>query len=167
MLLLLIYIFLPTQNCKANTSIDVLNNKTLSSDIAIKEGNIVMIFYTDTISSKTHNDMEIYNTSRLDDFIENTRKGKKDKIRIVKYAKDKTHMWVNKLDDLKYDGKNILDVAYDTYTNPNTFVPSEPFVFSEIIRKDYEYGLWYGVCNKDNYASLISFLKDSIMDNKQ
>ena len=128
-LLLFILVFIPIQNSKAYTITGTLNNKTLTSDIAIKDGNVVMISYTDSISSKTHNDMEIYNINKLDDFIKNMDKGKKDNIRIVEYGKNVTGTWVNKLFDLKYDGKKKIEIEYDSYSNPNEFIPSQPEIF--------------------------------------
>ena len=109
-----ISVFILTHNVKASKAIGGLNNETLSSDIAIKDGNIVMISYTDSVSSKTHNRMEIYNINRLDDFMENIDKGKKDKILIGEYGKNVTGTWVNKLFDLKYHGKKIIYIEYDS-----------------------------------------------------
>ncbi|MBU3161835.1 DUF4362 domain-containing protein [Clostridium frigoris] len=90
LLLLFILVFIPIQNSKAYSTTGTLNNKTLTSDIAIKDGDAVMIGYTDSVSSKTHNDMEIYNINKLDDFIKSTNIGKEDKIRIVEYENNVT-----------------------------------------------------------------------------
>lgn len=170
-LLLFISVFIPAQNFKAYNAIGALNNKNLSSDLAIKEGNIVMISYTDSVSIKTHNNMEIYNINRLDDFMKNTNKGKKDEIRIVEYVNDVTHTWVNKLYDLKYDGKKIIDVEYDTYSNPNKFIASQPEIFNKIIKRDYTDSISYRICyseNEDNdCGKLISFSKTSIVEKKK
>lgn len=172
-LLLFILVFIPMQNSKAYTTTGTLNNKTLSSDIAIKDGDVVMIGYTDSVSSKTHNDMEIYNISRLDDFMKNMDKGKKDNIRIVDYAKDITRTWINKLYELKYDGKKIIYIEYDTYSNPNVFIPSKPYIYNKIIKRDYPDSISYRICDSENEienddcAKLISFYKDSIIDNKE
>ena len=46
-------------------------------------------------------------------------------------------IWVNKLYDLKYDGKKIIDIEYDSYSNPNAFIPSQPEILSKIIKRDY------------------------------
>lgn len=167
-LLLFICIFTPTQNCSAYQIASVLNNKSLSSDKAIKAENVVMISYVDSVSSKTHNNMEIYNIYKLNDFMENVKKGKKDTVRIVKYVRNETGTWVNKLYDLNYNGKNILDIEYDVYSNPNFFIPSKPLVFYKVIKRDYINGTWYGICykegNNNDCASLISFYKSSIVD---
>jgi hypothetical protein len=169
-LILLISVFIPNQNCRAYNAIGALNNKTLNSDTAIKDGNIVMISYTDSVSSKTHNNMEIYNINRIDDFIKNINKGKKDKIRIVEYGKNVTGTWVNKLFDLKYDGKKIIDIEYDTYSNPNAFIPSQPEIFNKIIKRDYHDGISYRICysesENNDCGKLISFYKSSIIDKK-
>lgn len=164
--LIIICIFIPALSCKAYQFDKVLNNKSLNSDIAIKEGNIVMISYTDTVSSKTYNDMEIYNIKRLDDFMKNIDKGKKDDIRIVKYGKNDSGTWVNKLYDLNYDGNKIIYVEYDVYSNPDKFIPCEPAFFKNIIKIDYHDGLSYRICYSENKdcAYLISFYKSSIID---
>lgn len=170
-LLFLVFAFIPSLNCKARQTLEALNNNTLTSDKAIKSGNIVMISYLDKLSNISRNDMEIYNISRLNEFMENIKKGKKDKIRIVKYANSASGTWVNKLCDLKYDGKKIVDIEYDAYSNPNVFIPSQPLVFSKVIKRDYPDGIWYGICysekGKEECASLISFRKSSIVDIKE
>jgi hypothetical protein len=167
-LILFISVFITIQNSKAYNIIDKLNNKTLTSDIAINNGDVVMISFLDTASNKTHNDDEIYNISKLDKFIENVKKGKKDKVRIVKYGKSKNGAWVNKLFDIEYNGHKIMDIGYDVYTNPNAFIPVEK-TYSDIMEKrEYPDGLWYGLCTKngnDNSCySLISFRKSSIIN---
>jgi hypothetical protein len=170
-LLFFVSAFIASLNCKAQQTSDALNNNTITSDKAIKDGNIVMISYFDKLSNISHNDMEIYNFSRLDEFMENIKKGKKDKIRIVKYESSASGTWVNKLYDLKYDGKKIVDIEYDAYSNPNVFIPSQPLVFNKIIKRDYSDGIWYGICysekGKEECASLISFRKSSIVDIKE
>lgn len=166
-LILLISVFISNQNCETN-AIGELNNKTLSSDIAIKNGNIVMISYFDSVSNKTHNHTEIYNISKLDNFMENTKRDYKDKARIVEYVRNGTNTWVNKLFDLEYDGNKIVDTGYDTYSNPNAFIPSQK-VYSDFMEKrDYTDALWYGLCignpNDNSCYSLISFPKSSIVN---
>lgn len=152
---------------KSDNKTDVLNNKSLNSKKAISNGDIVEISSLDWVSSKTHNDTEIYNINKLDDFMENIKNGKKDAIRIVKYAYEGGSTWVNKLYDLEYNGKKIKYIVYDTYLNPNEFMPSEPSYYDKIIRRDYPNDLWYGICsvsNKgDDCATLISLNKISIV----
>ena len=172
LLLLYILVFIPIQNSKAYTTTGTLNNKTLTSDIAIKDGDVVMIGYSDSVSSKTHNDMEIYNINKLDDFIKSTNIGKEDKIRIVEYENNVTGTWVNKIYELNYDGKKIIDIEYDTYSNPNVFIPSQPYIFNKIIKKDYPDGISYRICGSkndenDDCGKLISFYKNSIVDKKE
>jgi hypothetical protein len=167
-IVLLISVFISIQNCKACNVIGELNNKTLSSDTAIKHGNIVMISYLDSVSGKTKNNHEMYNISKLDNFIENIKKGKKIKVRIVKYEKNKTGTWVNKLLDLEYDGHKIIDTEYDVYTNPNDFIPVEKTYSDFMKKREYTDGLWYGLCTRnasgESCYSLISFLKSSIVN---
>jgi hypothetical protein len=166
-LILFFSVSLYNQNCTAD-AITGLNNETLSSDTAIKEGNVVMIPYFDSVSDKNHNNTEIYNIGKLDNFIKNIKKGKKDKVRIVEYARNKTGTWVNKLFDLEYDGNKIADTEYDTYSNPNAFIPSQK-VYSDFMEKrDYTDNLWYGLgtghTNGKSCCPLISFPKSSIVN---
>lgn len=172
-LLLFILVFIPIQNFKAYDATGALNNKTLTSDIAIKDGDVVMISYTDSVSSKTHSDMEIYNINKLDDFMKNMDKRKKDNIRIVEYGKNVTGTWVNKLFELKYDGKKLIDIEYDTYSNPNAFIPSQPSIYNKIIKRNLPDTISYRICGSENEiksddcAKLISFYKSSIIDKKE
>lgn len=167
-LLLFICIFIPVLNCSAYQITSVLNNKSLSSNTAIKAEDVVMISYLDSVSSKTHNNMEIYNIDKLDAFMGNVKKGKKGTIRIVKYGRNETGIYVNKVYDLKCNGNNISDIEYDVYSNPNAFMPSKPLIFNKIIKKNYPDGIWYGICSTENNntscPSLISFYKSSIVD---
>lgn len=146
---------------------DVLNNKSLSPEKAINAGDIAEINYTKGISAKTHNHTEIYNISKLDNFMDNIINEKKDKIRIVKYASDNEHTWVNKLYDLDYDGRSIKIIVYDTYSDPNKFIPSEPSYSDRITKREYQYDLWYGSClagtEGHDCSTLMSFKKSSIV----
>ncbi|MCE5220613.1 MAG: DUF4362 domain-containing protein [Clostridium sp.] len=109
----------------------------------------------------------MYNINNLDDFMENIKNGKKDELRIVKYAYEGGRTWINKLYDLEYNGKKIKYIVYDTYSNPNIFIPSEPSYYDKIIRRDYPNDLWYGICSvsdkEDDCATLISLNKSSIV----
>ncbi|MBU3102975.1 DUF4362 domain-containing protein [Clostridium gasigenes] len=152
---------------KKNSNTDVLNNKSLSTEKAISSEDIVEISSLDWVSSKTHNNAEIYNINKLDEFMKNVKNRKVDKVRIVKYAYEGERTWVNKLYDLEYNGKKIKYIIYDTYSNPNVFIPSEPSYYDKVIIRDYPNDLWYGICsvsNKgDDCATLISLNKDSIV----
>ena len=125
-------------------------------------------YFLDSVSDKTHNNTEIYNISKLDNFMKNIKKGNKDNVRIVAYARNRTGTWVNKLFDLEYDGNKIVDTGYDTYSNPNAFIPSQK-VYSDFMEKrDSTDDLWYGLCtgptNIKSCYSLISFPKSSIVN---
>ncbi len=152
---------------KMNSDTEVLNNKSLSPERAISNGDIVEISSSSWISSKTHNNSEVYNIKKLDDFMENIKSGNNDKVRIVKYSYENGQTWVNKLYDLYYEDKKIKLIVYDTYSNTNAFIPSEPYYTDKIIKRDYPNDLWYGNCpisNKlDNCATLISLKKSSIV----
>lgn len=152
---------------KKNTYDGALNNKSLNSKKAISNGDIVEISYLDWVSSKTHNNADVYNINKLDKFMKNVENKKADKVRIVKYAYEGEHTWVNKLYDLEYNGNKIKYIVYDTYLNPNAFIPSEPSYYDKVIIRDYPNDLWYGICsvsNKgDDCATLISLNKSSIV----
>lgn len=149
-----------------NTYDDVLSNKSLNFEKAISNAYIVEIDF-DLVSSKTHNNTEIYNINKLDEFMKNVKDKKVDKVRIVEYIHNDSRTWINKLYDLEYNGKKIKYIEYDTYSNPNAFIPSEPFYFDKLIIRDYPDVLWYGICSVsdkgDDCAPLISFNKSSIV----
>ena len=152
---------------KKNTYDGALNNKSLNSEKAISNGDIVEISSLDWVSSKTHNNTEIYNINKLDEFMKNVKNKKVDKVRIVKYAYEGERTWINKLYDLEYNGKKIKYIEYDTYSNPNAFIPYEPSYYDKVIIREYPNDLWYGICsvsNKgDDCATLISLNKSSIV----
>lgn len=166
-LILFFSVSLYNNNCMAN-DIAELNNKTLSSEKAIKEGYVVEIVYFDSMSDKTHNHSEIYNIGKLDNFMKNIKEGNKDKVRIVEYSRDKTGTWVNKLFDLEYDGNKIADTEYDTYSNLNAFIPSPKIYFDFMEKREYTDNLWYGVgtghTNSKACCPLFSFRKSSIIN---
>jgi hypothetical protein len=141
-LLFFVSLLMPSQNCIAQQALDDLSNNALTSDRAIKDGNIVMIMYLDKISNITGNDMEIYNINNLDKFIQNTEKGIVGNIRVIKYASSENKTWVNSLCDLSYDGKSIKDIGYDVYSNPNKFISNEPYYSLKMLKRDYPNALW-------------------------
>lgn len=157
-----------TLNIEDNKT-NILNNKSLAFDKAIKNGYVVMISYINGVSDITQNDAEVYNSNKLDRFIENVKSGKRDKVRIIEYEKNETKVWINKLYDIEYNGIRIVDIGYDVYTNPNAFKPVDSPYYSDIMEKrDYPNALWYGLCtkkgNESSCYSLISFFKSSIVD---
>lgn len=158
---------LPNLLNKCNINAEVLNNESLTPEKAISNGDIVEISSISWISSKTHNNTEVYNIKKLDNFMENIKNRKKDRIRIVKYSYENGKTWVNKLYELDYDGNKIKSIVYDTYSNPNAFIPNEPHYYDKIIKRDYPNDLWYGICQVtnegDNCVTLISFIKSSII----
>lgn len=152
---------------KSNNNTELLNNKSLSFEKAVNNGDIIEISGPNWVSNKTHNNTEIYNINKLDDFMNNIINEKKDKIRIVKYEYEDGRTWVNKLYDLEYNGKEIKLIGYDTYSNPNVFIASEPYYNNKITMRDYEDDIWYGNClvgdKGGDCATLISFKKSSIV----
>jgi hypothetical protein len=158
---------LPNLFNKSNINAETLNNKSLTTEKAISNGDIVEIPSTSWISSKTHGNLEVYNIKKLDEFMENIKNERNDRIRIVMYAHENGKTWVNKLYDLDYDGNKIKLIVYDTYSNPNAFIPNEPHYYDKIIKRDYPNDLWYGICQVtnegDNCVTLISLKKSSII----
>lgn len=147
---------------------NILNNKSLYFEKAIKQGNFVEITSSNLSSDTTQYHTEIYNIDKLEDFIKNIKDRKPTKIRIVKYASEHGVIWANKLYDLEYNGEKIIDTVYDVYSNPNAFLPSTIYYFDQIIKKDYPNDIWYGICAKtdkgDNCTTLTSFKKSSIIN---
>lgn len=129
---------------------NILNNKSLTPEKAIKSGYVTEVASIDVAAGKSNNKDKVYNINNLDNFIKNIKNKNKDKIRIVVYAFDNKSTWVNKLYDLEYNGENIKYIVYDTYSDTNKFIPSEPFYYDKIIKREFNDYLWYGICSKDN-----------------
>lgn len=82
--------------------------KSYSFKDAIRDGCVVAIF-------KVDGDSEVYNISKLDSMIDDAKSGKKGSVRLIKYVIDENKIWINRLEDIKYDGKLYYDTGYDTY----------------------------------------------------
>lgn len=135
-------------------------SKSYSVDNAISDGNIVMLS-----TSSTENN--VYNISRLDEFINNINSGKKDKIRIIKYALQGNKTLINKLEDVEFDGQKLMHVGYNTYAKTGDTSKPIPVVFAKIGRSSSNNGIRYSICESkdtpDNMgANLISFFKSNI-----
>ncbi|APM37722.1 cell wall-binding repeat-containing protein [Clostridium kluyveri] len=101
-------------------------------DQVIKDGNVVMISTIDSQDKENKN--EVYNTKNLDQFIRNFNNFKEDKVRIIKYVKQGNQIWINKLADIKYDGKNLIYVTYDIYSGANIVTDSTSASFTKIVK---------------------------------
>jgi hypothetical protein len=143
-----------------------LNNSTLTYSKAIGNGYVVELPADVEYPGKSQ-DTLTYNIKKLDQFIENVEKLKRDKIRIVKYAYDGGKVWVNKLYDLEFNGQSIEMTVYDTYSNPEEFIKSPKTFEKRVIKKDYPNDLWYGICSNNNddkeCGTLISLKKSSVV----
>jgi len=98
----------------------------------IKDDNVVMISTIDSQDKEDKN--EVYNTKNLDQFIKNFNNFKEDKVRIIKYVKQENQIWINKLADIKYDGKNLIYVTYDIYSGANIVTASTSASFTKIVK---------------------------------
>ena len=146
---------------------DEISSAALTPEKAVGAGNIVMISFFGSNSEKNHTDMEVYNTRRLEDFMQSLKAGSKDGIRIIKYGHTGTRVWVNKLYDLTCDDGRGTETGYDVYTDPKRFHSLPPETFVSMTRKDYPGAVWYGVGYSrtgGEFASLISFYKSSVVN---
>jgi hypothetical protein len=130
-------------------------------DSAVKAGNIVMVSTIDNNSDISKE--EGYNVKTLDQFIENFNNKKKDKIRIIKYTKQEDKIWINKLEDIEYDGQNLTHCGYNTYpTNDLVKEKPAPVPFYKIAKTTLgnliRYALYESVDTKENMGmTLLSF----------
>ncbi|UZQ52251.1 cell wall-binding repeat-containing protein [Clostridium kluyveri] len=147
-----------------DNAIDI--SKLNDTNEAIKDGNVVMI---STINSQGNEDKnEVYNTKKLDQFIKNFNNLKEDKVRIIKYAKQGNKVWINKLADIKYDGKNLTYVTYDTYSGSNIITEGSISVsFAKIVKTCSNNNVRYTLLEdedtkEDMGVTVLSFSSDSI-----
>jgi hypothetical protein len=136
--------------------------KNYTVDSAVKAGNIVIV-------STIDNDEKVskeqgYNIKILDQFIENSNTNKKDKIRIIKYTKQGDKLWINKLEDVEYDGQGLTHIGYNTYPTEKDQVQEKPapVTFHKIAKTTLgnliRYALYESIDTKENMGmTLLSF----------
>ncbi|WP_160673917.1 DUF4362 domain-containing protein [Clostridium sp. C8-1-8] len=130
--------------------------------LSLSNGSVIMI-------SKGNGDkLEVYNISSLDKFIDSFNNGKTAYVRVIKGTlEDNGTLLVNKLEEYQSDGKIIKDLAYDTYSNKDKFIPGTPNYCVKMVKEASGDGIRYSILpskdTPDNMgATVISFNKSSI-----
>ena len=76
---------------------------------------------------------EVFNINYMNDFLNNIKQGKKDKIRIVQFSKFDNKLLVDKLIDLDFSGKYINYTEYDTVSQRDIkYTSKETIIFGKI-----------------------------------
>ncbi len=132
---------------------------------AIKDGNVVMISTIDSKGSEDEN--EVYNTKKLDEFIKNFNNFKEGKVRIIKYVKQGNKVWINKLADIKYDGKNLIYVTYDAYSEANIITAGTSASFGKIVKTCSNNNIRYALLESEDIkedmgVTILSFSSNNI-----
>lgn len=131
---------------------------------SLKNGSVIMI------SRGSSKELEVYNISSLDKFVDSFNNGKEGYVRVIKGAiEDDGSFAVNKLEEYETDGKVIKDIPYDTYTDKSKFTQGKPTYLCKIIKSCSHNLVRYSVLQskhikEDMGATIISFDKNSMKD---
>ncbi|QAA32924.1 DUF4362 domain-containing protein [Clostridium manihotivorum] len=130
--------------------------------LSLSNGSVIML------SKESSSELEVYNISSLDKFIDSFNNGKAGYVRVIKGTlKNDGPLLVNKLEEYESDGKIIKDLAYDTYSNKDKFLPGTPTYCAKMVKEASGDGIRYSILlskdTPDNMgATVISFDKSSI-----
>lgn len=141
----------------SDSKVKAIDPKIVNLDLAVKNGSIVMLSYIDTGGIN-----KVYNIDKLDKFMDNYNNGKKDSVRIMKFAQNKSNTLINSIVDLSYDGSRLELMGYDLYSDKTIYKATTPSYFAKIARLEIKDGIRYSLCDKvsdaDNMGiTLISF----------
>ncbi|MDT8715360.1 DUF4362 domain-containing protein [Clostridium sp. 19966] len=129
---------------------------------SLKNGSVIMF------SKKDGKELEVYNISMMDKFIDSFNSGKEGYVRIIKGSlQDDGKFLVNKLEEYETDGKIIKDTGYDTYSDKNKFIPGQSMYFPKIAKTSSDNGVRYAILESkdtpvDMGTTVISFDKSSV-----
>jgi len=129
---------------------------------SLKNGSVIMI------SRGSSKEVEVYNISSLDKFVDSFNNGKEGYVRVIKGAVENDGLFaVNKLEEYETDGKVIKATPYDTYTDKSKFTLGKPTYLYKIIKSCQGNLVRYSVLQskdtkEDMGATVISFDKNSI-----
>jgi len=137
-------------------------SKFYNIDDAIKNGYVVMISFT------TDGSDEVYNTNRLDKFIENFNNSKKDKVIIIKYVNNGNKIMTHIFEELEYDGQNLTLKGSD-YSYPEGEKVKEvtwsPTILYKVVKQTSDKFIRYAIYIKDDNSTggtLIGYKTESI-----
>jgi hypothetical protein len=130
-------------------------------EASLKNGSVIMI------SRYNSKELEVYNISMLDKFLDSFNNGKEGYVRVIKGTIVDGKLLVNKLEEYETDGKVIKDTVYDTYADKNKFIQGKPVYSPKIVKTCSDNAIRYAILGSkdtpDNMgATVISFDKSSI-----
>ncbi|AOR25059.1 hypothetical protein [Clostridium taeniosporum] len=130
-------------------------------EASLKNGSVIMI------SRDNSKELEVYNITNLDNFIDSFNKGKEGYVRIIKGSIIHNKFLVNKLDEYETDGKIVKSISYDAYSNKDKFTAGSPIYSPKIVKTYPDNSIRYAILESkdtpDNMgATVISFDKSSI-----
>lgn len=129
---------------------------------SLRNGSVIMI------SRGNNEELEVYNISSLDKFIDSFNNGKEGYVRVIKgIIENDGSFIVNKLEEYETDGKVVKDTTYDTYTDKNKFTPGNPTYLHKMVKVCSGNSIRYATIQskdtpEDMGALVISFDKNSI-----
>ncbi|MDP4089966.1 MAG: hypothetical protein Q8930_11935 [Bacillota bacterium] len=138
-----------------------IDAKTVDLQQAIKDGTVVMVVDTDKDNSVEN---KVYNTEKLDKFVENTKNGVKDSIRIIIFKTSKSDISADTIKDLNnngssnaradtikdlnYDGSRIEAIYYALQANKILYKANDPLYFTRIGRTEEDNQVSYTLFEK-------------------
>jgi len=135
-------------------------------EASLRNGSVIMI------SRENSEELEVYNISMLDKFLDSFNNGKQGYVCVIKGTlKTDGKILVNKLEEFETDGKVIKDTAYDTYSDKNKFIQGKPTYPAKMVKTYPGDGIRYAILESkdtpDNMGgTVISFNKNSIKNKK-
>lgn len=172
-----------TEGCIDLKTIDV---KTINFKQSIEDGNVVLVK-----NLAIGGLLEVYNTDKLEKFIENWENGTKDSLRIFKFTYNQSDS-VDSIMDLNYDGSRIEAINYALSSDSTVFVPKAPSYYAGFTKAEKDGGVRYALIEKpenfdvssvevlaygktlennpdvrENYADTIESIKDTKVSNPE
>lgn len=131
-----------------------IDAKTIYFKQVIKDGDVVLVK-----NLAIGGLLEVYNTDKLDKFIENWRNGNKGSVRIFKFTY-KTTDKVDSIMDLNYDDSRIEAINYTLSADAKVYIPRAPSYYAGLTKTENDGGVRYSLYEKaeDSYASATEVL---------
>lgn len=131
-------------------------------EASLRNGSVIII------SRGSSKELEVYNISMLDKFLDSFNNGKEGYVRVIKGVIEKDGKFsVNKLEEYETDGKVVKVIGYDTYADKNKFIQGKPTYSPKIVKTCSGNAIRYAILESkdtpDNMgATVISFDKSNI-----
>lgn len=138
--------------------------KSYPVEAAIRDGCVVVRTKAIDVNEMRY---EAYNLQKLDQLIRNADKSVWDQVRVIKYMSEGGKTWINKLCDVRFDGKQFSDTGYDPYTGSG----GETYFFHRLARTKQNGCIRYAELawgDADNMgATLLSVPQASVQSDRQ